>query len=100
MTGTLEGYDRVGIKETIERFGGKASSSVSKKTTWLLAGAEPGDKKVEKARELGIPFLTEAEFNALIAGDAKEPAEPDETTETSETSADETPPSAPPGFLF
>jgi len=100
VTGTLEGYDRVGIKETIERFGGKASSSVSKKTTWLLAGAEPGDKKVEKARELGIPFLTEAEFNALIAGDAKESAEPGETTETSETPADDTPPSAPPGFLF
>ena len=77
VTGTLEGYDRVAIKETIERFGGKASSSVSKKTTWLLAGAAPGENKVVKARELGIPFLSESEFNALIGGDsADEPQSP------------------------
>lgn len=75
VTGTLAGYDRVGIKETIERFGGKASSSVSKKTSWLLAGDEPGQTKVDKARDLGIPFLTEEEFNALItAAPESEPA--------------------------
>lgn len=67
VTGTLEGYDRVGIKETIERCGGKAASSVSKKTTRLLVGANPGATKLEKARELGTPIMTETEFNALIS---------------------------------
>ena len=73
VTGTLEKYDRVAIKETIERYGGKASSSVSKKTTRLLVGEAPGDSKVAKARELGVPEMTEQEFETLIApakGDA------------------------------
>ena len=70
VTGTLVNYDRVGIKETIERFGGKASSSVSKKTTYLLVGSEPGDTKVNKAKELGTPVITEEEFNAMIGATA------------------------------
>ena len=70
VTGTLVNYDRVGIKETIERFGGKASSSVSKKTTYLLVGSEPGDTKVNKAKELGTPVITEEEFNAMIGAPA------------------------------
>ncbi len=68
VTGTLVNYDRSAIKETIERFGGKASSSVSKKTTFLLVGAEPGSSKVEKAAELGVPTITEEEFQAMIDG--------------------------------
>jgi len=66
VSGTLENYDRVGIKETIGKHGGKASSSVSSKTKYLLLGENPGASKVEKARELGVPTLTEQEFNALI----------------------------------
>ena len=77
VTGTLVNYDRVGIKETIERFGGKASSSVSKKTTYLLVGSEPGDTKVNKAKELGTPVITEEEFNAMIGA-----PEPDVQQET------------------
>ena len=61
VTGTLVNYDRVGIKETIERFGGKASSSVSKKTTYVLAGDAAGSK-LTKAQELGIPILDEDAF--------------------------------------
>ncbi len=66
VTGTLVGYDRVGIKETIERNGGKATSSVSKKTSFLLVGSDPGASKITKATELGIPTMTEAEFSAVI----------------------------------
>jgi DNA ligase (NAD+) len=65
-TGTLVNYDRSEIKETIERFGGKASSSVSKKTTFLLVGSNPGAAKVDKAAELGVPTITEEEFQAMI----------------------------------
>lgn len=68
VTGTLVNYDRVGIKEEIERLGGKASSSVSKKTSYLLVGAEPGASKTQKAAELGIPTITEEEFEALKKG--------------------------------
>ena len=70
VSGTLNGYDRIGIKETIERFGGKASSSVSKKTSYLLLGRDPGQTKVDKARELGTPTLTEEEFEKMIGEDA------------------------------
>ena len=69
VSGTLNGYDRVGIKETIERFGGKASSSVSKKTTYLLLGRDPGQTKVDKANELGVPTITEEEFEKMIEED-------------------------------
>ena len=68
VTGTLVNYDRSAIKETIERYGGKASSSVSKKTSFLLVGAEPGSSKVEKAAELGVPTINEEEFQAMIGG--------------------------------
>lgn len=68
VTGTLEKFDRTGIEETIVRLGGKASSSVSKKTSFVLAGAEAGSK-LTKAQTLGVPIITEAEFIAMI-GDA------------------------------
>ena len=70
VSGTLERYDRASVKETIEKFGGKASSSVSSKTKYLLLGANPGASKVEKARELGVAILNEQEFNALIGADS------------------------------
>jgi DNA ligase (NAD+) len=65
ITGTLESMSREAATEDIERHGGKVSSSVSKKTTYLVVGAEAGSK-LEKARSLGVRELDEAQFRALI----------------------------------
>ena len=66
-TGSLEGYTRDSGKEAIIAAGGKAASSVSKKTDYVLAGEKAGSK-LAKAEELGITVLTEEQFNALLAG--------------------------------
>ena len=58
-------YSLVEAAAVIESLGGKTSSSVSKKTSYVLAGENPGSK-LEKARQLGIPVLTEDEFAAMI----------------------------------
>lgn len=65
VTGTLQNYERAQIEELIQKLGGKASGSVSKKTSFLVAGESAGSK-LEKARELGVPVLTESEFVAKI----------------------------------
>ena len=61
VTGTLEHFDRPEIEELIVKLGGKASSSVSKKTSFVIAGPSAGSK-LDKAKELNVPVLTEAEF--------------------------------------
>ncbi|MCM1523892.1 MAG: NAD-dependent DNA ligase LigA [Ruminococcus sp.] len=61
LTGTLPTLKREQAKEIIESFGGKAASSVSKKTSYVLAGEEAGSK-LTKARELGITVISEDEF--------------------------------------
>lgn len=65
LTGTLPTLKRNDAKELIEKFGGKASSSVSKKTTYVLAGEEAGSK-LDKANQLGIPVITEEQFMYMI----------------------------------
>jgi DNA ligase (NAD+) len=65
VTGTLEKFSRPEIEELIVRLGGRASGSVSKKTSFVLAGADAGSK-LPKARELGVPILTEKEFLTKI----------------------------------
>ena len=65
LTGSLEKYTREQATEIIENLGGKTSSSVSKKTTYLLAGEESGSK-LTKAQTLGVTIITEEEFEELI----------------------------------
>lgn len=69
VTGSLENYTRDGIHALIKQHGGKVSSSVSKKTDYLVAGAEAGSK-LEKAQSLGVAVLDEAGFAKLLEGDA------------------------------
>ena len=67
VTGGLKSFSRDGISETIAAHGGKASSSVSKKTDYVLVGSDPGSK-LAKAQELGVPVIDEAKFKELLAG--------------------------------
>ena len=65
LTGTLPTYSRNEASEIIEKFGGKTASSVSKKTSYVLAGEEAGSKLV-KAQTLGVAIINEDEFNEMI----------------------------------
>lgn len=65
ITGSLVKYTRDEIQNKIEQLGGKASSSVSKKTYAVIVGENPGSK-YEKARELGIPIWSEADFEEKL----------------------------------
>lgn len=65
LTGTLEQFTRDEAGAMIEKLGGKVSGSVSKKTSYVVAGEAAGSK-LKKANELGIPVLTETEFLAMI----------------------------------
>lgn len=65
LTGTLPTLKRSEAQEKIEQRGGKASSSVSKKTTYVLAGEEAGSK-LDKAQQLGIPVIDEAQFLKML----------------------------------
>ena len=65
LTGSLEKYSRAEASDLIEKFGGKTSSSVSKKTSYVLAGEEAGSK-LTKAQELGVTIITEAEFENMV----------------------------------
>ena len=65
LTGTLPTMTRSEAGEIIEKFGGKTSSSVSKKTDYVLAGEEAGSK-LEKAQKLGVTIISEADFLDMI----------------------------------
>jgi DNA ligase (NAD+) len=66
VTGTLEGWSREAAEEAITSRGGKSPGSVSKKTTAVVVGAEPGQAKLTKAGDLGVPILDEAGFAHLL----------------------------------
>ena len=84
VTGSLEEFSRDSAKEAILERGGKAAGSVSRKTDYVVVGANAGSKAA-KAEELGIPMLDEAQFELLLAGeygaDAAEGAIEEETEE-------------------
>lgn len=65
LTGTLSGFTRDEASSVIESFGGKVSSSVSRKTSFVIAGAEAGSK-LTKAENLGVKIIDEAEFSRMI----------------------------------
>lgn len=67
VTGGLENFTRDSIAETITAHGGKPSSSVSKKTDYVLVGSDPGSK-LAKAQELGVTIIDESRFLELLAG--------------------------------
>lgn len=66
VTGTLAALSRDRAVEAIKARGGTSPGSVSKRTTYLVAGTEPGATKVAKAEELGVPILDEAAFLAVL----------------------------------
>ena len=65
LTGTLSKYSRGEASDIIEKFGGKTSGSVSKKTDYVLAGEDAGSK-LDKAQKLGVTVLSEEEFEKMI----------------------------------
>ena len=65
LTGSLEKYTRDEAAEMIENLGGKTSGSVSKKTTYVLAGEDAGSK-LTKAQQLGVKVISEAEFDEMV----------------------------------
>lgn len=69
LTGTLPTMTRKEASDLVEKYGGKTSSSVSKKTSYVLAGEEAGSK-LTKANQLGVPVITEEEFLAMLEGNA------------------------------
>lgn len=68
VSGVFRNFSRDGIKETIERNGGKVSGSISSKTSYLLAGADMGPAKRTKAEQLGVKVLDEEAFTRMIEG--------------------------------
>jgi DNA ligase (NAD+) len=64
VTGTLSGFTRDGVKEFIEENGGKVTDSVSKKTSYLVLGADPGSK-YEKAKSLGVKIIGEDDLRKM-----------------------------------
>jgi DNA ligase (NAD+) len=68
LTGTLTKYSRSEAEEIIEKYGGKVSGSVSKKTNYVLAGEEAGSK-LTKARDLGVNIISEEDFAGMMMGD-------------------------------
>jgi DNA ligase (NAD+) len=68
ISGVFEKYERDDLKDIILKNGGKVLSSISGKLDYLLAGDNMGPAKREKAEKLGVPIISEADFNVLLSG--------------------------------
>ena len=79
VSGVFTNYSRDGIKQAIESYGGKNASSISSKTDYVLAGDKMGPEKRKKAESLGVPIISEADFEKMIGG---EDATQEKTSET------------------
>jgi DNA ligase (NAD+) len=66
VSGVFAGYSRDGIKKTIEDNGGRVVSSISAKTDFVIAGEKMGPEKKKKALDLGVPIISEEDFNAMV----------------------------------
>jgi DNA ligase (NAD+) len=66
FTGELQAYTRAEAKRLVEARGGRVTASVSRSTSYLVAGEDTG-AKLEQARKLGVPVLSEEEFTALLS---------------------------------
>ena len=66
VSGTFTHYSRDEIKKAIGENGGKNAGSVSSKTTYLLAGENTGPEKLKKAKSLGIPVISESDFQNIL----------------------------------
>jgi DNA ligase (NAD+) len=88
ITGTLEGFTRDGAKEAAQAAGAKVAGSVSKKTSYVIVGENPGSK-AEKAEQLGVTVLDEDGFRALLAGELSAPAAEESGDSTDAPSQDE-----------
>lgn len=82
LTGSLTRFTRDEAEALIADHGGKAAGSVSKKTSYVVAGEAAGSK-LRKAQELGVPVLTEDEFLALLGGKAEDDPENGEAADSS-----------------
>jgi DNA ligase (NAD+) len=74
ITGTLASYSRDGASEAVQERGGKVTGSVSKKTDFVVVGAEPGQSKYDKAVKLGVPVLHDEGFAVLLSKGPEEAA--------------------------
>jgi DNA ligase (NAD+) len=86
VTGSLGAMSRDDAQREIRRHGGRATSSVSAKTSYLVAGGDPGSSKVTKAEKLGVPILNEGEFLRLLSNGVVE-MDTDTLEESEEESA-------------
>ncbi len=88
VTGSLDGFSRDGAADAIKSRGGKSPGSVSKKTTAVVIGSEPGASKVTKAEEHGVPMIDEAAFVELLDTGQLPTTDPTGTDPTSTDPAD------------
>ena len=71
VSGVFQHFSRDEIKASIQQHGGKASGSISGKTSYLLAGDNMGPEKRKKAEKLGVPIISESDYERMIGADGQ-----------------------------